>query len=288
MSYFKNGELVHDCYYNIENINFKMIILNDLRLYEYRENEIIKPGCESKTCFEILKNSYEPETKVGLHAYDNYMSIYELDSGECSEAYVNWVKYYFDACIVFRKKIMELYTKTNVACTTNIASYPDLLVKQVCYNSRMREVKMYRAAADVEDGYRYLRASKFSFDFHDLSAVMSKMEVLFDNEVMLIHVSVKPTKQLVFQYNEEYGNWELGFQKKTGAQKRKAFVVDLEDDDVAVCSNLRKKSDSIPQVQYEQMNSYDLIKFKKNEDFEFMIEQLMEFQREVYELFPYL
>lgn len=51
------------------------------------------------------------------------------------------------------------------------------------------------------------------------------------------------------------------------AQKRKAIVVDLDDDDVGECSNAALRKESIPQVQYESMNSYDMIKFKKNEDF---------------------
>ena len=36
------------------------------------------------------------------------------------------------------------------------------------------------------------------------------------------------------------------------------------------------------------MSSYDMIKFKKNEDFDFMIDRLLEFQRDVYETYPYL
>lgn len=100
MNYLKNGELIHD-YYDLKNSNLKIIFLNDLQFYEYTEKEIKRPGSQSKTCFEILKNSYEPETKVGLSEYDNYLSIYDLDSGNHSEAYVNWVKQYFDVCILF-------------------------------------------------------------------------------------------------------------------------------------------------------------------------------------------
>lgn len=118
---------------------------------------------------------------------------------------------------------MELYTKVNVCCIPNITCYPDLTVKQVCYNSRTREVEIYRSAPDVEDGYCYLQLSNFSFDFRDLLAVMSKMESLGDNEYTLIPVSVKQTKRLVFQFNEEFGHWELGFQKKNDGSEEKSY-----------------------------------------------------------------
>ena len=45
---------------------------------------------------------------------------------------------------------------------------------------------------------------------------------------------------------------------------------------------------AVPSIQYEETNSYEMIKFKKNEDFDFMIDRFLEFQRDVYETYPYL
>ena len=67
---------------------------------------------------------------------------------------------------------MELYHKVGNACITNLVTYPDCSVKQVCFNPRTKEVEIYRAAPDVEDGYRYLRLAKFAFDFEDLEQVI--------------------------------------------------------------------------------------------------------------------
>ena len=75
----------------------------------------------------------------------------------------------------------------------------------------------------------------------------------------------------MYKYNEEFGNWELGFQKKAVSQKRKAIVVDLEEEDLGEGSNMQERQ-AVPSIQYEEMNSYDMIKFKKNEDFDFMID----------------
>ena len=121
---------------------------------------------------------------------------------------------------------MELYHKVNNVCFTNLVIYPDCSVKQVCFNPRMKEVKIYRAAPDVEDGYCYLI-------LQILEQVIMKMGTLFDYETMVIPVTVKPSKQLVYLYNEEFGNWELGFQKKAVSQKRKAIVV-------GECSNVQE------------------------------------------------
>ena len=105
MVYGKNSELVHDCYYDIENIDLKMVVLSDLQLYENVEDQLMKGvGSESTTCLEILKNAFESEVEaeVGLNEYDNYCTgVYKLSRGHRSQAYVDWVKKYFDVCIVF-------------------------------------------------------------------------------------------------------------------------------------------------------------------------------------------
>ena len=95
---------------------------------------------------------------------------------------------------------MELYHKVGNACITNLVTYPDCSVKQVCFNPRTKEVEIYRAAPDVEDGYRYLRLAKFAFDFEDLEQVIVKMGTLYDDETMIVPVVVKPSKRLVYIY----------------------------------------------------------------------------------------
>ena len=70
---------------------------------------------------------------------------------------------------------------------------------------------MYRACPDVEDGFRFMRISKFIFDFKDLTSVINDMSLLKEKEEPIIEVSVKQNKRLVFALNEQYGNWELGF-----------------------------------------------------------------------------
>ena len=184
---------------------------------------------------------------------------------------------------------MELYHKQNVCCIVNLAHYDNLSVKQACFDPISKEVQIHRACPDVEDGYRFMRLSKFVFDFKDLDAVINNMPLLKDNDELIVELSIKPNKRLVFALNEQFGNWELGFQKKT-IQKRKAVVVDLSEDDieqgVSTQKNLRVE---VMKPDYEcNMGKYDSIKLKKNEDFEYMIDHLLEFRKEVLDEYPIL
>ena len=184
---------------------------------------------------------------------------------------------------------MEVYHRQSVSHVATIAAYEDGSVKQVCFDPTTREVQIYRACPDVEDGLRFMRASKFSFDFKDLQSVMNCMPLLRERDEPLLEVAVKQTKRLVFMLNEQFGNWELGFQKKKAIQKRKAVVVDLDNehlDENPSRSNLRVE---ILKPDYdEQLNRFESIKFKKQEDFETMIDRLVEFQREVLDSYPHL
>lgn len=183
---------------------------------------------------------------------------------------------------------MELYHKVGVSHITTIATYEDMSVKQVCYDSMSKEVQMYRACPDVEDGACFLRVSKFTFDFNDLDQVINIMPHLKDTEEPLYEVAVKHSKRLVYMFNEQFRNWELGFQKKRMIQKRKACVIDLEEEDV---ETMPKASIQVKMLKpdYEfELNRYESIKFKKAEDFEFMIDRLIEFRRDVLNDFPYL
>ena len=183
--------------------------------------------------------------------------------------------------------VMELYHKQNMVAITNIAYYDDLSVKQACFDPNTKEVQIHKACPDVEGGFRFFRLSKFCFDFKDLDAIINNMSSLKDNDELLIELSVKPTKRLVFNFNEQYGNWELGFQKKKPVQKRKAVVVDLSQDDVdqPISGNLRVE---LMKPDYDEMLKYESIKFKKHENFDFMIDRLLEFRREVLDEYPNL
>lgn len=183
---------------------------------------------------------------------------------------------------------MELYQKQNVTGITNIAYYDDLSVKQVCFDLNSKEVQMYKACPDVEGGFRFFRLSRFSFEFKDLDSLINNMSMLKDNDELLIELSVKATKRLVFSFNEQYGNWELGFQKKKSIQKRKAVVVDLSSDDVDQPVSSGHLRVELLKPDYDPMSNFDCIKFKKHENFDFMVDRLMEFRREILDEFPNL
>ena len=58
------------------------------------------------------------------------------------------------------------------------------------------------------------------------------MSLLGDRTTGSIEVAMKGSKRLVFLFNEQYGNWELGFQKKKSTSGRRAVVVDLENENL--------------------------------------------------------
>ena len=130
--------------------------------------------------------------------------------------------------------------------------------------------------------------SKFSFDFKDLNAVINSFGMLAEKERGIVEVSIKANKRLVFVLNEHYGNWELGFQKKKNVQKRRAVLVDLENDDVEGNSAPRLRAEVMKADYEEEFNRFEHFKFKKIEDYEIIIEQLIEFERDVLENYPFL
>ena len=181
---------------------------------------------------------------------------------------------------------MELYHKQNVVALTNIAFYGDLSVKQAAFDPIAKEVQLYKACPDVEGGFRFFRLSKFAFDLKDLDAVINNMATLKDNDELIVELSVKATKRLVFSFNEQYGNWELGFQMKKPVQKRKAVVVDLSQDDIDQPSSGGMRVELL-KPEYEGIRNYDCVKFKKSENFDLMIDRLLEFRREIFDEYPH-
>ena len=153
-----------------------------------------------------------------------------------------------------------------MSCITTIACYDDGSVKQVCYNSQSREVQIYRAAPDVEDSFRFLRLQKFSFDFRDLNSLISSLTMLDEKDRIVVEIAMKPNRRLAFVFDEQYGIWELGFQKKVAIHKRKAVVVNLEKEDYGECSYAPREAVVHP-ATYEGFGRFNSIKFKKNEDF---------------------
>lgn len=131
-----------------------------------------------------------------------------------------------------------------------------------------------------------MRYSKFSFDFKDLNAVNS-FGMLAEKEQGIIEVAIKANKRLVFVLNECYGNWELGFQKKS-VQKRTAVLVDLENEDLEGNLAPRLRAEVIKADYEEEFSGFEHFKFKKNEDFDIIIERLIEFERDVLENYPFL
>ena len=56
---------------------------------------------------------------------------------------------------------MELYHKQNVTNITTLVSDEDGSVKQTCYFPPSKEVQIYRASPDVEEGCCFMRIQKF-------------------------------------------------------------------------------------------------------------------------------
>ena len=186
---------------------------------------------------------------------------------------------------------MELYHKQNVSHITTIAVYEDGSCKQICYDPTSKEVQFYRACVDVEGGCRFFRYTKFCIDVKDLDVVINNIHRLKDEDEVLIELATKHNKRLVFALNEQYGNWDLGFQKKVVVQKRKAVMVDLAEDEdldqnVPNQKNIRVE---ILKPDYDvEMGRFDCIKFKKNEDFDYIADRMLEFRRELFESYPHL
>ena len=93
--------------------------------------------------------------------------------------------------------------------------------------------------------------------------------MLDEKDRMMIEIATKPNRRLTFVFDEQYGVWELGFQKKVTIHKRK--------EDYGECSYAPREAVVHP-VTYEGFGRFDSIKFKKNEDFEYIGERLLEFQ----------
>ena len=182
---------------------------------------------------------------------------------------------------------MEVYHRQSVSHITTVAVYEDGSVKQMCFDPNTREVQLYRSCPDVVDGLRFMRAAKFVFDFKDLAAVINTLLLLKDRDEPLVEVAVKQTKRLVFLFNEQFGNWEMGFQKKKAIQKQKAVIVDLDNEDLEenpTRSNLRVE---VLKPDYdEQLLHFESI--KKHEDFEVLVDRMNEFQRDVLDSYPHL
>ena len=79
-----------------------------------------------------------------------------------------------------------------------MACYDDGSVKQVCYFPPSKEVQIYRASPDVEEGCRFMRIQKFSFDFRDLNSVINGMSLVGDKTSGIIEIAMKASKRLVF------------------------------------------------------------------------------------------
>lgn len=101
MSHMRNGELVHDCYFDISNINYKMVILSNMKLYQLNDDDKSHFIYDQhKSRFEYIYNSYGDQSR-GLDGYDDIFDKYQIEIGEQSVEYLTWLRCYFDICILF-------------------------------------------------------------------------------------------------------------------------------------------------------------------------------------------
>ena len=81
----------------------------------------------------------------------------------------------------------------------------------------------------------------------------------------------------------------MGFQKKKAIQKWKAVVVDLDNEDLDDNPTRSILRVEVLKPDYdEELNRFESIKFKKNEDFEVLVDRMNEFQRDVLDSYPHL
>lgn len=83
LNHLKNGELLHDCYYDIEGSNDKLAFFNSFKCFKVYGNEL------------MLSSPYEFENKVDDVAFINLLK------GQRDSEYFGFVKRTYDCYTVF-------------------------------------------------------------------------------------------------------------------------------------------------------------------------------------------
>ena len=109
---------------------------------------------------------------------------------------------------------MELFTKSSVEFITKLMQYSDDSEMQVCFNRWNKSCENYRALPDVKKGLRFTRNTKFQFDFEHLLPLSEVLSQVSDNELKYV-VAVERDKQFILCKNEEFGNFNLGYEMKS-------------------------------------------------------------------------
>ena len=182
---------------------------------------------------------------------------------------------------------MELYTKEYVKCIVTLASYHDHSVKQACYKHSNKTVEFYRAGPDVVNGSRYLRNRKFSINFNELNDIIEKIDLLCDPDAVRVIIQSDSKKRLICQINGQYGNWEMGYEKKSSTLKRKALVLNLDEEEDMEIEVMETERNTIAD-DYEPIEDGNKFQFKKTDNFQDIKSRLMELKRCIYQEYPSL
>lgn len=92
--YLKNGELLHDCYYDIKDSDKKIVFINSIMCVDITET-----GCQLTSGYDWFVRSYLDIEGVGL--VDESINCIGVDLGDRCSEYFEWVKHVFDCYIVF-------------------------------------------------------------------------------------------------------------------------------------------------------------------------------------------
>ena len=119
--HMRNGELFHDCYYDIIDSENKLVFFNSMKSVKFDGS-----GYRLRTC--------RPST----HDVDYSLRCINIERRNRDYDYVQFVKETFDCYIVFWKREMEVYHKQSVSHITTFAMYEDGSVKQACFDPNTR------------------------------------------------------------------------------------------------------------------------------------------------------
>ena len=181
---------------------------------------------------------------------------------------------------------MGLFTKSNFEVVTKLIRYSDASEMQVCFNKWNKTCEIYRALPDVKNGSRFMRNTKFHFDFHHLLPLVDVLSRVSDDELKYV-VVVEKDKRLVLCKNEEFGNWNLGYESKRKVADVEPLVADLdaiEDNDLEIIT----RSDSPEISGFDEMDKFKRFTFQKRDLLVSISEKLLVFRITLLDIYPEL
>lgn len=104
---------------------------------------------------------------------------------------------------------MDFFTKSSVEKITRILQYSDDSEMEVCFNKWSNSCEIYTALPDVKRGVRFMRNTKFQFEFCHLLPLVHILSQVSENEIKYA-IAVEKEKRLVLCKDDRFGNWNLG------------------------------------------------------------------------------